>query len=320
MSAQSKTIPYERNIQEFCSTEPLQFNLSYHLYTLHLFTASDLKTILIPETFFAISSVLSGSLLLTKNSSQPVTEIVTRIPLVALWIWINLLPFNISNQRRPSAVLEDRTNKPWRPIPSERISARDAKWLMVALYAAALAVSVFLDCLVPSVTLIVLGCTYNDLGGADYSCVIRNLINAAGFTCFASGATMVASGHDAALNGKAYLWFLLIVAIVASTVQMQDIPDQEGDNARGRKTVPLVIGDEEARWTVAAPVAFWSFIAPSFWNVSLLGFAAPLVLGMVIVERVFSQRSRTEDKRTFKVWNMWMMSLYLLPLVKRLGC
>ncbi|MCJ1461162.1 hypothetical protein MMC28_011544, partial [Mycoblastus sanguinarius] len=279
----------------------------HHFYTLYLFTASDFKTILLPETAFGVFSCLSGSLLLTDGLSRAL-PILLRIPLVLLWIWVNLLPFNISNQRQQSAVLEDGANKPWRPIPSGRISLPNAKWLMWACYSVALIVSINLDCAVPCLTLIALGWIYNDLGGADYSCLVRNFINAAGFTCFASGATVVASGR-VMLTCAAYKWFAMIVAIVFSTVQMQDMPDQEGDSVRGRKTVPLVIGDREARWTVAAPVAFWSVLAPAFWKVSFVGFGIPLLLGIVVTKRVMVNCTVREDKLTFKLWNLWMVSL-----------
>lgn len=288
-----------------------------HFYTLHLFTASDLKTILLPETAFAIFSSLSGPFLLTDNFSQA-PPLLPRIPLIILWIWVNLLPFNISNQRRQSAVLEDKANKPWRPIPSGRISSSHAKWLMLVCYCVALIVSISLDCAVPCLTLMALGWIYNDLGGADYSCLARNLINAAGFTCFASGATIVASGR-LVLNSAAYKWFAMIAAIIISSVQMQDIPDQEGDSIRGRNTVPLVIGDRKSRWTVAAPVAFWSISAPAFWEVSFMGFGMPLMLGAIIIKRIMVDCTAREDELTFKIWNAWMMSLYLLTLVKRLG-
>ena len=297
--------------------QPRQGSPFYHLYTLHLFTASDLKTILLPETAFAILSSLSGPFLLTGDVAQA-PPLLPRIPLILLWIWINLLPFNISNQRRESAVLEDKANKPWRPIPSGRISSSHAKWLMLMCYFVALIVSVSLGCAIPCVTLIALGWIYNDLGGADYNCLARNLINAAGFTCFASGATIVASGR-LGLNAAAYEWFAMVAAIIFSSVQMQDIPDQEGDSARGRQTIPLVIGDRQSRWTVVVPVAFWSVSAPAFWNVGLMGFAIPLIFGALIIKRVMVNRTAREDELTFKIWNVWMVSLYLLTFIKRLG-
>ena len=65
---------------------------------------------------------------------------------------------------------------------------------------------------------------YNDLGGADESFVVRNLINAAGFVCYSAGATRVACGHgQCSLNEKAYRWLAIVGGIVFSTLQMQDM-------------------------------------------------------------------------------------------------
>ena len=288
-------------------------SIPHHLYTIYLFTASDLKTILFPSTFFALCSSLSLTDLTTTSSP---TTILSRTPLILLWIYLNLLPFNISNQNRPSAILEDRINKSWRPIPSGRISATNAKYLMLSFYAIAVLTSTILHALTPCILLICLGYLYNDLSGADYSPLLRNILNAFGFTSFFLGGIMVASGP---LTPTLSIWLLIIALIVFSTVQMQDIPDQAGDSQRGRKTVPLVIGDEPARWSVAAPVAVWSVIVPTFWGTGVWGYVLPVGLGMMVAARVVLKRKVEGDKRTFKIWNLWMMGLYVVPVVKRLG-
>ena len=74
---------------------------------------------------------------------------------------------------------------------------------------------------------------------------MRNLINACGFVCYSSGATRVACGGHGpvTLNSISYQWLVIVGAIVFSTLQMQDMADQEGDKARNRGTLPLVHGD-----------------------------------------------------------------------------
>jgi hypothetical protein len=46
-------------------------------------------------------------------------------------------------------------------------------------------------------TLAMVGLTwmYNDLEGADENYIVRNIINAFGFVCYSSGATIVAAGY-----------------------------------------------------------------------------------------------------------------------------
>lgn len=110
-------------------------------------------------------------------------QVLNKTPMVFLWIWVNLLPFAINNQRKPEAIQEDSLNKPWRTMPSQTLSPESAKHLMLFFYFIAILISGFfgnvLQCLVP----VLLGHWYNDLRGADANYLIRNFINSCGFIC-----------------------------------------------------------------------------------------------------------------------------------------
>jgi hypothetical protein len=78
---------------------------------------------------------------------------------------------------------------------------------------------------------------YNDLEGREHP-FTRNLINALAVVWFAFGATTVAyAGQPLLLTPQAMQWECIIVAIVFTTLQVQDLHDQEGDRVRGRCTV-----------------------------------------------------------------------------------
>ena len=245
-----------------------------------------------------------------------------RIPKTLFWTWINLLPFAINNQRQPQSIEEDRQNKPWRSLPSKRLSEKQATYLMLVLYPVALASSFFLGGIRQSAMLVLLGYWYNELGGADNSCITRNFINACGFLSFATGAAEVISASEmltTLFHAGACQWFLIIGAIVFSTVQTQDMHDQAGDGLRGRNTVPLVVGDRIARMTIAVPVALWSYICPAIWQLGLVSHVLSLAVGGVISVRTLSMKTVVEDKTTFRIWNLWLVLLYSMPLIKRLG-
>jgi len=288
---------------------------AFNLYSVWLFTLSDLKTIVLPSTAFGLFNAIAVSLNHTATLPQP-SQILHRTPLVLLWVWINLLPFAINNQRQPAAILEDALNKPWRPMPSQRLSPTSAKRLMLVFYPLAVLVSLCLGNLAQSLTLIFLGYWYNDLHGADASCVVRNLINAGGFLSFASGAMQVAIGARGSALQLLGWWSVVIAGIVFSTVQTQDMYDQRGDAVRNRKTVPLVMGDAPARWTIAVPMVVWCWATPWLWKLSTVGYVAPVVLGLTVAVRTLRERSERGDKNTFRIWNLWMVSVYLLPLIK----
>lgn len=94
-------------------------------------------------------------------------EILLRAPLVCFWVWINLLPFAIDNQRQPAAILEDKHNKPWRTMPSGRMTRAQAKRLMVCLYPTAACVSLQIGGIRQCVASMALVFVYNDLNLAD---------------------------------------------------------------------------------------------------------------------------------------------------------
>ena len=235
-----------------------------------------------------------------------------------MWIWLTLLLVDVANQRHPSSVIEDTLNKPWRPLPSGRISTFGARRLLLIAIPSVLAITkFFLPQGLPVTIVAIIGSyIYNDLGGADESFFVRNLMNAAAITCFSAGAAQVAIGEQVALNTDAYRWLAMIAAIVTTTMQVQDMEDQEGDRARGRVTIPLLLGDATARHSIALLVSAWSFVCPAYWGLDALGYVLPGGVGLTIAGKTLTMRNIQADKGNWRAWNIWMITLYLLPVWK----
>ena len=192
-------------------------------HTIWLVTRNDLKSIVFPESAFGICSALAGPMI-TTNQSPNAINILKQVPRVMLWVWINVLIFDLANQRLPHSIIEDSVNKPWRPIPSGRMTACQARRLLLAIIPIAILITFYIGGIEETIVMNTLVYMYNDLGGADENFVVRNIINAAGFICYSAGATRVACGHDRySLNDKAYQWLAIIGGIVFSTLQMQDM-------------------------------------------------------------------------------------------------
>ena len=290
----------------------------FDLNSIWLFTFSDLKTIVGPMTVFGTINALSTlAFHFDQNVVPSDIDVVRRTPRVALWIWINLLPFAIDNQRQPAAMLEDSVNKPWRPMPSKRVHPEQAKVWMLSLYPLAIIASMYVGGIRQCLALALLGVWYNDLRGADAHCFVRNIINACGFVCYASGAMEVALAQPLPASTTLISWFAVIAAMVFTSVHSQDMADQEGDQLRGRKSVPLTIGDELSRWTIAVFVSAFSLFSPWFWGLALWAYLCPVILGAIVSLRSLVNRSVMDDKITFRLWNLWMVAIYCLPLVKR---
>ena len=92
--------------------------------------------------------------------------------------------------------------------------------------------------------------------------------------------------------------------------------DMPGDLEKRRKTLPLVHGENVARWAIAIPVLFWSFVFPGFWELGWVAYLFPVGLGGILAGRLLMLRSVDADRDTWRLWCVWTMSLYLLPLFK----
>lgn len=285
------------------------------LYTLYLFIASDMKTIILPSAILGFCHSVAGSawtLPLTKEIYH-----VMRLPIVFVWLLLNLLPITISNQLRPDSVLEDRINKPWRAIPSHRISPSSANHLMWLFGLLSFFISFYHGNETVWLMLMVGNWPYNHRDAANRNFIVRNLANAAAFVLYALGATRVVM-HPFELPEGIYKWLALLAFVIATTVHTQDFPDREGDKARGRRTMPLVLGDIEARWTVVVPALLWSAILPLLWGSGVLGYTLTCMPGLALALRIILFRTQKADEQTWKLWTAWITSLYALPLTSRI--
>lgn len=159
---------------------------------------------------------------------------------------------------------------------------------------------------------------YNDLGGGEEHFLVRNLNNALGYVFFALGSLRIATGWpEFDLVPTAYVWTAMMGTVVTSTIQIQDLQDQEGDKARERRTLPLMIGDVPTRWLTAVVVMMWSLVCPAYWRLSLDGIMVPFGFGCIVAGRVLCFRSVKADEGTFGAWCAWLASLYVLPLLKK---
>ncbi|KAL8663014.1 MAG: hypothetical protein Q9202_004244 [Teloschistes flavicans] len=246
------------------------------------------------------------------------------MPLVITWTWTKLLVQDISNQRFPSAVLEDTINKPWRPLPSQRITSDESRRLLLRLIPLVFLLSWLMDTLQESALFAICVWLYNDLGGSGESAGIRNALNAVGFSSLFAGATRIAikdctaggggSSETIQLSSRTWAWLGIVAAVIFTTVQVQDLADRAGDLLCRRETMPLVYGETFTRWTTAILILIWAFICPKFWDVDFAGYTVSITLALSLAICIIFCRSLTADKVAWKLWCLWATMLYLLPL------
>ncbi|KAI1207909.1 UbiA prenyltransferase family-domain-containing protein [Annulohypoxylon truncatum] len=216
-----------------------------------LFTYSDFKVIILPHTIVGLLQAGTGGLL-TSNPKPSFANICHHTPYVVLWNWVNLLSFNIANQRTEESIAEDMVNRAWRPIPSGLMNREEARSFLLILIPVGLCMSLFVGGVTESMLMLILTWMYNDLGGGNDNFIVRNGLNGVAFAVFTHASTVIAAnggksipkGDEIVLTPTAFIWLGIIASIVFTTLQVQDLPDMAGDRKRNRKTIPLVFGEE----------------------------------------------------------------------------
>ena len=233
-----------------------------------------------------------------------------------MWVWLHLLVEDISNQRLPQSILEDSENKPWRPIPRGRLTPVQALSLLRIIVGLALLLSICLGSLTPSVTLMTIVWLYNDLDGSSAGVIQRNVLNAVGLACFGWGSVSVLLAGNFSSDDLTLLqnWTILTATAVATTIQTQDLPDMVGDKARGRRTIPLVYGENWARFSVAILVPMWSLLCTTFWQVTFRTSVITLIMALGLGLLVLIRRDQATNEWVWKLWCAWVCMLYILPL------
>jgi 4-hydroxybenzoate polyprenyltransferase len=274
---------------------------------------------IVPVTCIGLVGALTNSY---SRSSFPLQVlenidcILLRIPHTFFWVYFNVLLFSISNQRSIQSIIEDRINKPWRPLPAGRIDSASARRLLVLLIPALLLLSHYiLGAVEETMQCLLLTWIYNDLGGSDEHFIIRNIVNSLAYFSYSSGALRVATGTASSISVDAVRWLAVISAMIFTTMQVQDLKDQAGDRATNRSTLPICLGDTFCRFSISLGVLAWSLLTPRYWSLSHLKSSVPLIIGVLITCRLIFLRSPKADALTYKYWSLWLMSVCFLPLL-----
>lgn len=150
-----------------------------------------------------------------------------------------------------------------------------------------------------SMLALLLNWVYNDLKGGDESCVVRHLLNALGLILWSMGTTLVACDKNhCSLSMTGYKWLAMEGVIIFTTVHLMDLRDEAGDRTRRKTTIPIILGDTAARWTVVVSLMSWSIICPVFWSLGVRGSLLTLTLGAFISARVLLKRTVEADRKS----------------------
>ncbi|KAI0828274.1 UbiA prenyltransferase family-domain-containing protein [Trametes gibbosa] len=266
-------------------------------YTLWLFTFSDLKTVFFPTLVFG-------------TAAAPISSTSQLVPR-AIWIWIHLLQFCLSNQCLSPA--EDASNKPWRPIPSGRITVGSARLLRWTMLVVCLLVSAHYGVVAQSIALALGTLAHNELG-MDAAWLPRNVCNAVGYAAFNAGATYAACSGGEEHKAMAVAAQVLNALVIVSTIQAQDFQDTAGDRLTGRRTLPIVF-PRCSRWTMPVLLAAWSTFLATYWRASAVHAAVLVAMGAPAGVRFVLYDSASADRQSYRMYNLWLCAVHVTPFV-----
>ncbi|KAI4871157.1 UbiA prenyltransferase family [Hypoxylon rubiginosum] len=277
------------------------------------FTESDFSTFVIPNTAFGLLGAAAAASL-SEGVRPSGLEVLRRLPIVIAYNWSNLLSFDLANQRAPESVAEDRLNKPWRPIPSGRITGDQARRVMLISIPLTLWFNYYLGVWEQGIVTHITTWLYNDLRGMDEP-FVRDILISVGYGMFNSGSLQIALGSEASTNWNGTSWICLISSVILTTMQIQDLKDQAGDRLRGRKTMVLFLGEETSRRSIGFFVCFWTCFCAMRCNLSAWSCAVPVIPAAVVTWRVLTMRDQKDNRRSWQLWCVWLLGLYLLPFL-----
>ncbi|KAL1663205.1 UbiA prenyltransferase family-domain-containing protein, partial [Schizophyllum commune] len=252
----------------------------------YLFTEADLTAVVMP--------VLVMSFVLSEWTD------ISAFLVGLLWMFSHLVGFEIGNQIVGQD--EDKLSKPRRPIPSGRITTERARTLYYGVLAFSVLLSWRLGLLRLSIIYFTGVIAYNE-GRCARWWWSKSIMGACGYFIYTWGLlTCMAHGN---LPSKSATQALLTTGLIfATTGQAQDFRDREGDAAIGRKTLPIVLPQGLARWSLAVLLFAWTAGLTYLWHSPFLMSALVYALAGAAAVGFTSDYSEKADRRSYWWYNV----------------
>jgi 4-hydroxybenzoate polyprenyltransferase len=275
------------------------------------FIRRDLSVTVFPATLTCVTALHAS------GATEPGAALTGLISCIAYFVF-HIYVFAIDNQIL--GVEEDRMNKPDRVLPRGLISVEDAR----ARRLAAMVLFPTIGWLLGGVALfgwavgwVALTLTYNHLGLHRHWLTKNGLF----ITLYAILLLAPAWHFGAALNTTAWRWILVLSVAMGLTLTLQDLRDVRGDEALGRRTLPIVFGETPARLVIAGtiallPLAVHFALVPTARSVRVVAVETALaLLNVAVVGRTLLARSDEADHRTYMLHTYWFCGVLASGLV-----
>ncbi|KAE9984140.1 hypothetical protein BLS_003038 [Venturia inaequalis] len=124
--------------------------------------------------------------------------------------------------------------------------------------------------------------------------------------------------HGRQPQGFKSLAALMICAIFATTGHAQDFRDRSADTLMGRKTIPLLLPQGAARWSLAALILAWTVGLIVLWQPPIIASAVFFLLGMRCLGGYLLSYEEKDDYVSYCWYGFWLLASNLLPIFPRL--
>lgn len=236
-------------------------------------------------------------------------SLIIRFPLVFTWIGLAALGFSLANQRLSSSIDEDKLNKPWRPVPSGRISPAATGTLRWFVCSVGFVFSLCVGGCNEFVVQMIASFSYNDLGASQGLWIIRDIHNAIGLVSWLVGCISIAGGTEIQYTSCKVLSAGVLFLVVATTIAIQDFRDVDGDRAAGRRTLPILVGDDIARLITSGLILAWTYGVGINHGKVTISVVTLATVGTGLAAWLVMKRTRMADKVALQGWYVWFAAL-----------
>ncbi|KIM77526.1 hypothetical protein PILCRDRAFT_76681 [Piloderma croceum F 1598] len=267
-----------------------------HTYTLYLFTKSDIPLVTFP--MLTVAMVLAGP---TDWSS---------FSMAFIWLELHLLVFDVKNQI--IGIEEDKLSKPYRPFPSGRISLQHGQLLYLCVMASCIVISICNRLTAVSFIYMLSMWLYNEVGLSMHP-ISKNLLCAIGYMCYSWGTTYIIGRHQP-MSSTSTTAIFLSGLIFFTTGHASDFRDRSGDAAIGRKTIPLIIPQVAARWSLLFATLAITCGLIFFWKPPMLVAAIFAVIGATTTVKFVTNYSEEADRTSCRWYEVSIVPSLPNPL------
>jgi 4-hydroxybenzoate polyprenyltransferase len=203
------------------------------------FIRRDMLVSLVPGTLFGTAALLNYPV-------HGLGDLILVLLKEVVYCWLCITTFCLSSQL--VGIEEDRLNKPDRPLVVGRVTRPGARirWMigMIALTSFAAVTGTLLWALTWQI-----GCLLYDYCGGAKHWYGKTLLGGIGVTSEIGAAWQLV---EPTIPLLVWQWLAVIGIYLTTLMAVQDFRDIAGDRAVGRRTMPIVFGEQFSRYVIAA--------------------------------------------------------------------